>query len=274
MDYLQHRAVLLRRRRSCRAPPEASSDRIGANGVGRGRRVDAPRGRHALRPARRAHLLGELHAPRSVPHVRTRRGPVGRAHPCDWRWLDRNAAASGPGEPDVRHRRQSVLHADQIPVGFPHRDRLVPPGYLEENGPWLEEGNTAIIAPSGAILAGPVREKEDTLIVDLDLGAVPSGRRHMDPAGHYNRPDIFRLHVDTSARPAYVEISDGSIADPAAHPEAEIPPDTELTEDHRSDAVAVESLHLDRNGLDQIAALTDASGISGSTPRTPGQFRR
>ena len=28
-----------------------------------------------------------------------------------------------------------VLHADQIPADFPHRDRLVPPGYLEDNGP-------------------------------------------------------------------------------------------------------------------------------------------
>ena len=49
-----------------------------------------------------------------------------------------------------------VLHADQIPVAFPHRDRLVPPGYVEKNGSWLEEGNTVIIAPSGTILAGPV----------------------------------------------------------------------------------------------------------------------
>ncbi len=113
-----------------------------------------------------------------------------------------------------------VLHADQIPAGFPHRDRLVPQGYLEENGPWLEEGNTVIIAPSGTTLAGPLREKEDTLIVDLDLGAVPSGRRHMDPVGHYNRPDIFRLHVDTSTRPAFVETSYGGIADPPTHPEA------------------------------------------------------
>lgn len=56
-----------------------------------------------------------------------------------------------------------VLHADQIPAGFPHRDRLVPPAYLEDNGPWLEEGNTVIIGPNGTILAGPVREKEETL---------------------------------------------------------------------------------------------------------------
>jgi hypothetical protein len=53
-----------------------------------------------------------------------------------------------------------VLHADEIPAAFPHREQLVPPGYLEENGPWLEEGNTVIIAPDGSILAGPVRERK------------------------------------------------------------------------------------------------------------------
>jgi nitrilase len=107
-----------------------------------------------------------------------------------------------------------VLHAGQIPAGFPHRDRLVPPGYLEDNGPWLEEGNTVIIAPNGKIIAGPVREKEETLIADLDLGAVLAARRHLDPAGHYNRPDVFRLHVDTSPRPAFVEHGPGT--DPGA----------------------------------------------------------
>jgi nitrilase len=111
-----------------------------------------------------------------------------------------------------------VLHADQIPAGFPHRDRLVPPAYLADNGPWLEEGNTVIIGPGGAILAGPVREKEETLIADLDLGAVLAARRHLDPAGHYNRPDVFRLHVDTSPRPAVVEHGPGP--DPGAFPAA------------------------------------------------------
>jgi nitrilase len=98
-----------------------------------------------------------------------------------------------------------VLHADQIPAGFPGRDRLVPPGCLEDQGPWLEEGNTVAVAPDGAVLAGPVRQREETLLLDLDLGTVAVQRRHMDPTGHYNRPDVFRLVVDTSPRPAVTE---------------------------------------------------------------------
>ncbi len=92
---------------------------------------------------------------------------------------------------------------------FPHRDRLVPDQYREQNGDWLEEGNTVIVAPSGEILAGPVRQREETLIANLDLGDVLSARRLLDPVGHYHRPDIFRLHVDTSPRPPVVETSAG-----------------------------------------------------------------
>ena len=42
-------------------------------------------------------------------------------------------------------------------------------------------------------------------MLDLDLGTVAVQRRHMDPTGHYNRPDVFRLVVDTSPRPAVTE---------------------------------------------------------------------
>jgi len=98
-----------------------------------------------------------------------------------------------------------VLHADQVPAGFPGRDRLLAPGYLERNGPWLDEGNTVIVAPDGTVLAGPVREREETLVLDLDLRTVAVARRFLDPVGHYNRPDIFRLCVDTSPRPAVTE---------------------------------------------------------------------
>ena len=98
-----------------------------------------------------------------------------------------------------------VLHKDSVPVDFPDRDRVIPQAHVDECGDWVEPGNTLIVDPSGAIIAGPVREREETLIADLDLGLVRSARRLNDPVGHYHRPDIFRLYVDTSPRPAVVE---------------------------------------------------------------------
>ena len=65
-----------------------------------------------------------------------------------------------------------------------------------------------------------MREKEETLIADLDLGAVLAARRHLDPVGRYNRPDVFRLQVDTSARPAFVEMPGGGAGNPAPRPAA------------------------------------------------------
>jgi nitrilase len=94
-----------------------------------------------------------------------------------------------------------VFNVDMVPSDFPLRDTLFPSAYLEGHGPWVEEGNTVIVAPNGDIIAGPVREKEETLIADLDLGLIASNRRQIEPAGHYNRPDVFRLLVDVAPRP-------------------------------------------------------------------------
>lgn len=106
-----------------------------------------------------------------------------------------------------------VLHKDMIPVEFPDRDRLVPAAYVEEHGEWLEPGSTVIVNPLGQIMAGPIREREETVYADLDLGMVASARRFMDPAGHYNRPDVFQLLVDTRARSAVQEATLGVSSD-------------------------------------------------------------
>ena len=53
-----------------------------------------------------------------------------------------------------------------------------------------------IIGPSGAVLAGPLVRAEGILYADLDLDDARARRRMVDPAGHYNRPDVFRLVAD------------------------------------------------------------------------------
>jgi nitrilase len=94
------------------------------------------------------------------------------------------------------------VHIDQIPADFPHRDQVWRADQNE--GGWVEPGNSVIIHPTGKVLAGPARHAETILFADVDLAAVRSARRYFDPVGHYHRPDIFQLHVDTRPRPPVV----------------------------------------------------------------------
>ena len=60
---------------------------------------------------------------------------------------------------------------------------------------------TAIVSPEGAHLCEPIREGEGMAIAELDFSLITKRKRMLDSVGHYARPDIFRLHVDRSARP-------------------------------------------------------------------------
>ena len=96
------------------------------------------------------------------------------------------------------------LRVDQIPAGFPDRERV---WRINPDDPeWVEPGNTVIVGPNGEILAGPARHGETVLFADLDLSKVRSSRRLFDPVGHYHRPDVFRLAVDTAPRPVVTKL--------------------------------------------------------------------
>ena len=99
------------------------------------------------------------------------------------------------------------VRVDQIPADFPDRERVWPAD--PENPEWVEPGNTVIVDPEGGILAGPARHEETVLVAELDLTKVRSGRRKFDPVGHYNRPDVFRLSVDTAPHPAVTQMDNG-----------------------------------------------------------------
>lgn len=57
-------------------------------------------------------------------------------------------------------------------------------------------GGSAIIGPLGQYIAGPVRDREDILFADLDLGAIAESRFDFDVVGHYARSDVLRLVVN------------------------------------------------------------------------------
>ena len=57
-------------------------------------------------------------------------------------------------------------------------------------------GGSVIVGPLGKMLAGPVYDEECILTADLDAGEIAEGKFDLDVAGHYARPDVFRLVVN------------------------------------------------------------------------------
>ena len=90
----------------------------------------------------------------------------------------------------------SSIRAGDVPADVPYREDLY--GSADE---WLTLGNSAIVGPDGEVLAGPLSREEGILYAEVDPRAARTSRHQFDPVGHYARPDVVRLVVDTSARP-------------------------------------------------------------------------
>ncbi len=87
----------------------------------------------------------------------------------------------------------SVLRRDQVPeeLAIFHGDTVDPDAYLLAGG-------SAIIGPNGHCLAGPLGTEEAILYADLDLGRIPAEHLTFDAVGHYGRPYVFTLTVNTA----------------------------------------------------------------------------
>jgi len=59
----------------------------------------------------------------------------------------------------------------------------------------LGRGGSAILAPDGTYLAGPLWDEEGILVAELDPERLYAERQRFDPAGHYHRPDVLSLRV-------------------------------------------------------------------------------
>jgi nitrilase len=67
---------------------------------------------------------------------------------------------------------------------------------LAEGDDLLGRGGSAIVAPDGSYLAGPLWDREGILYADLDPATLYESRQRFDPAGHYHRPDVLALKVN------------------------------------------------------------------------------
>ena len=87
----------------------------------------------------------------------------------------------------------SVMRAEELPAELEPIESL-----KQRPDSFVLNGGTAIIAPDGSLLAGPVFEEEVILTADLDLSRIAEESMALDVTGHYSRPDIFEVKLKGS----------------------------------------------------------------------------
>ena len=80
--------------------------------------------------------------------------------------------------------------AGGYPESFPLRAEL-------EGIDLIGRGGSAVLAPDGSYLAGPLFDEEGILYAELEPARILEERQRFDAVGHYHRPDIFQLSVRT-----------------------------------------------------------------------------
>jgi len=90
-----------------------------------------------------------------------------------------------------QHLRRSQFPADRMNNRLPEAPDTV-----------LMRGGSMIIDPLGKVLAGPVYNEDALLTAELDMSLITMAQMDFDPVGHYARPDVFSLHVNTQAQRA------------------------------------------------------------------------
>jgi len=91
--------------------------------------------------------------------------------------------------------RSIAMRKDDIPDSFAFKQK-----FYANADEWINIGDSAIVNPDGAFIAGPVRMKEEILYAEVDPRQMRGPKWMLDVAGHYARPDVFELTVHTDER--------------------------------------------------------------------------
>ena len=109
-----------------------------------------------------------------------------------------------------------ALRKEDIPERFEFKAK-----YYAEAGEWINKGDSVIVGPDGEFIAGPLHKEEGILYAELDPRQMRGPKWNLDVAGHYARPDVFRLTVSKDGNPMIAV---------AATPEYEPQGETEVLE--------------------------------------------
>jgi predicted amidohydrolase len=85
-----------------------------------------------------------------------------------------------------------------LPCGFELEDVLGEAFGLGDDD-IINPGGSGVAGPDGRWLVGPVYGHATIVLAELDLARIAEEQQVFDAAGHYNRPDVFHLSVDTRA---------------------------------------------------------------------------
>ena len=76
--------------------------------------------------------------------------------------------------------------------------------------------DVATLPNIGKVLAGPVYNEDALLTAELDLSTITMAQMDFDAVGHYARPDVFALRVNTAAQQAVTLAADVPPGEPRA----------------------------------------------------------
>ena len=84
-----------------------------------------------------------------------------------------------------------------ISVGGLLRDEDIPDRYREIYPAPPENAGCSIIAPGGIIIASSTNIEETIVVAEADLSRALSAKSLCDIGGHYSRPDVLKLEINT-----------------------------------------------------------------------------
>ena len=90
----------------------------------------------------------------------------------------------------------SAMRIDDLPDHFSFKGSAS----VSADG-WINPGDSVIVDPDGKVLAGPLHERQEILLAEVDPQRIVGPRWQLDVAGHYARLDVLALERRGRARP-------------------------------------------------------------------------